>query len=90
MSPADWAGIFVSIMTLTVGFAGAVRWLVIHYFAELKPNGGSSLNDKIKLEVIPLLKELKQDTKELRENQAVIGERVARLEGRADASELDK
>jgi len=87
MSPADWAGIFVSIMTLVVGFTGAIRWLVKHYFeeikAELKPNGGSSLNDKIKLEIIPLLKEL-------RESQIVIGERVAKLEGRVEAQELDK
>jgi hypothetical protein len=25
----------------------AVRWLVKHYLAELKPNGGSSMNDRL-------------------------------------------
>jgi hypothetical protein len=25
----------------------AVRWLVKHYLAELKPNGGGSMNDRM-------------------------------------------
>ena len=45
------------------------------FLSELKPNGGSSLNDKISLEIIPMLKELRND-------QIVIGEKVAKLEGR--------
>jgi hypothetical protein len=28
-------------------FAGAVRWLVKHYLAELKPNGGGSMRDSV-------------------------------------------
>jgi hypothetical protein len=32
---------------LIAGFAGAVRWLVKHYLYELRPNGGSSLKDKV-------------------------------------------
>lgn len=47
MTPADWAGIAVAILTLVTGFAGAVRWLVKHYLYELRPNGGSSLKDKV-------------------------------------------
>lgn len=47
MSPADWAGLAVAVMTLTVGFSAAIRWLVKHYLNELKPNGGSSLKDKV-------------------------------------------
>jgi hypothetical protein len=47
MSPADWAGLAVAVMTLVAGFATAVRWLVKHYLNELKPNGGSSLKDKV-------------------------------------------
>jgi hypothetical protein len=47
MSPADWAGLAVAIMTLLVGFSAAIRWLVKHYLYELKPNGGSSLRDKV-------------------------------------------
>lgn len=47
MTPANWAGLIVSIIAIVSGFAGAVRWLVKHYLAELKPNGGSSLRDSI-------------------------------------------
>ena len=47
MSPADWAGLAVAVMTLVAGFATAVRWLVKHYLNELKPNGGASLKDKV-------------------------------------------
>jgi hypothetical protein len=47
MTPANWAALAVSVMTIIVGFASLVRWLVKHYLYELKPNGGSSLKDKI-------------------------------------------
>ena len=47
MTPADWAAIAVSILSLITGFAALVRWLVKHYLYELKPNGGSSLKDKV-------------------------------------------
>lgn len=60
MTPADWAGITVAILTLVAGLAGAVRWMVKHYLYELRPNGGSSLKDKINLleEKVELLTEL--------------------------------
>jgi hypothetical protein len=47
MTPNEWAGLAVAIFTLIAGFAGAVRWLVKHYLYELRPNGGSSLKDKV-------------------------------------------
>ena len=47
MTIMDWAGIAVSVMTLIMGFAGLVRWLVKHYLAELKTNGGSSVKDQV-------------------------------------------
>ena len=47
MTPAEWGGLAVAIITLVTAFAGLVRWLVKHYLAELKPNGGSSLKDKV-------------------------------------------
>lgn len=47
MSPADWAGLAVSLLTLISGFAMAVKWLVKHYLNELKPNGGSSIKDTV-------------------------------------------
>lgn len=47
MTPANWAGLIVSIIAIITGFAGAVRWLVKHYLYELKPNSGSSMRDSI-------------------------------------------
>jgi hypothetical protein len=47
MTPNEWAGVAVAIATLVASFAGSVRWLVKHYLAELKPNGGSSIKDKV-------------------------------------------
>ena len=47
MTPADWAGIAVSIIAIVTGFASGVRWLVKHYLYVLKPNGGGSLKDKV-------------------------------------------
>lgn len=47
MSAQDYAAIAVSVMTIVGGFATAVRWLVKHYLAELKPNSGSSLKDSV-------------------------------------------
>lgn len=47
MTAQDYAAIAVSVMTIIAGFASAVRWLVKHYLAELKPNSGSSLKDSV-------------------------------------------
>jgi hypothetical protein len=37
----------VAVTTVIGSFIGLVRWLVKHYLAELKPNGGGSMNDRI-------------------------------------------
>lgn len=47
MTPTDWAGLAVAVTTLIGALAAAVRWMVKHYLTELKPNGGSSLKDKV-------------------------------------------
>jgi hypothetical protein len=47
MSATDWAGLAVALMTIIVGFAGLIRWLVKHYLSELRPNSGSSLRDSV-------------------------------------------
>jgi len=47
MTPTEWAGIAIAVTTLVTAFAGLVRWLVKHYLTELKPNGGSSIKDKV-------------------------------------------
>jgi hypothetical protein len=47
MNAADYATIAVAVTVIITAFAGAVRWLVKHYLAELKPNGGSSMRDSV-------------------------------------------
>ena len=47
MTPADWAGLIVSVISVAAAFMTAIRWLVKHYLNELRPNGGSSLKDSV-------------------------------------------
>ena len=47
MTVQDWAALAVAVTTLVGALTAAVRWMVKHYLAELKPNGGSSLRDKV-------------------------------------------
>lgn len=47
MTATDYATVAVSVIAIITAFAGAVRWLVKHYLAELKPNGGSSMRDSV-------------------------------------------
>ena len=48
MTAQDYATIAVAVCTIVGAFATSIRWLVKHYLAELKPNGGSSLKDSVK------------------------------------------
>jgi len=47
MNPADWAGLAVAISTLIGALSMGVKHLTKHYLSELKPNGGSSIKDKV-------------------------------------------
>jgi hypothetical protein len=47
MNPMDWASFSVAIISIVGSVALGVKWLVKHYLNELKPNGGSSLKDKV-------------------------------------------
>jgi hypothetical protein len=51
MSIESWIGIIVGISTIVTSAGLGVRWLVRHYFdeikTELKPNSGSSLKDQV-------------------------------------------
>jgi hypothetical protein len=81
MSTADWATTLAG-FTATAAFIGVIgSWIMRawmkNFLDELKPNGGTSLNDKINLEIIPMLKDLRKD-------QVHIKEKVAKLEGRFD------
>lgn len=93
---ADLSGLL-----LILGSVGAgARWYIKQhsvdtfkeYLDELKPNHGSSLNDAIKLHILPAVnelrddvKELKLDLKELREENLQMAKDIARLEGRMQA-----
>jgi hypothetical protein len=37
----------VGIISILGSLAFGIKWLVKHYFAELRPNGGSSLKDQV-------------------------------------------
>ena len=51
MSTQDWAAFILTLATIFTISVGGVRFLVKHYFsemkAELKPNSGSSLKDQV-------------------------------------------
>jgi hypothetical protein len=47
MSAVDIAAVAVGIVTTLGGVAAFLQFLVKHYLAELKPNGGSSMNDRL-------------------------------------------
>ena len=66
MTALDWSAFVAAVTASLVVFVGFGRWVIKAYLAELKPNGGSSLADKIKLEILPLLGEIKADLAELR------------------------
>ena len=47
MSPQDWAAIVAISATVLTGTAALLRFIVIHYLQEMKPNSGSSMRDSI-------------------------------------------
>ena len=47
MNITDWAGFIVALISILGSTALGVKWLVKHYLNELKPNGGSSMKDKV-------------------------------------------
>jgi len=45
---AEAIAAYATAASIVIGsFIGLVRWLVKHYLAELKPNGGGSMNDRL-------------------------------------------
>jgi len=47
MTANEWAAIAVAVGTLIGFLVTGVRFLVKSYLSELKPNGGSSVKDKV-------------------------------------------
>ena len=47
MSYQDWAAIVAISATVLTGTAALLRFVILHYLKELKPNSGSSMNDRL-------------------------------------------
>jgi len=47
MSLGDWIAVIAVAFTALGGVTGIVQFLVKHYLAELRPNGGNSVKDQI-------------------------------------------
>jgi len=47
MSPQDIAAIVAAVVTGLGGVFAGMKFMVKHYLAELKPNGGGSMNDRL-------------------------------------------
>ena len=44
MNVSDYVAVVVGITTVTATLLTALKWMIKHYLAELKPNGGGSMN----------------------------------------------
>ena len=60
MTIADWAMLIATILGIASTLLMGLRWLVKSFLYELKPNGGSSMKDKVNAleEKVDLLTEL--------------------------------
>lgn len=47
MSIADWSTTISGVLAVTIAAGASIRWVIKHYLAELKPNSGSSMNDRL-------------------------------------------
>ena len=47
MSVPDWATTISGALAVIVAVGASIRWIIKHYLAELKPNSGSSMNDRL-------------------------------------------
>jgi hypothetical protein len=47
MSVQDITAIAVAVVTLLGGATAMMKFMIKHYLSELKPNGGSSVSDRI-------------------------------------------
>ena len=47
MTVDQWATTISGFLAVILAVGAGFRWLIKHYLAELKPNGGSSMNDRL-------------------------------------------
>ena len=77
MTVEQTIGIILAFFSIGGSVIAAVHGLVKHYFRdaldtlkELKPNGGSSIHDRINKDIIPMLKEMQESITDLKVGQA--------------------
>lgn len=49
ISPEIIAALFTGIISLLAGIFGFTKWMIDKFLKELKPNGGSSIKDKVEV-----------------------------------------
>ena len=47
MTIDQWATTISGFLAVVLAIGASFRWLIKHYLKELKPNGGSSMNDRL-------------------------------------------
>lgn len=47
MTSLDWLGVVVAMCSVVGAITATTRFMVKHYLTELKPNGGSSIKDRV-------------------------------------------
>ena len=47
MTVDQWATTISGFLAVALTIGAAFRWLIKHYLKELKPNGGSTMNDRL-------------------------------------------
>lgn len=77
-------GIASSVVVVLGGVGASMRWVIKNYLKELKPNSGASLNDVIKLQVLPSLQRLEANQETIKSDVSEIKTKNANLEGRFD------
>lgn len=79
MSILDWVALMVGGIAIASAAITVTKWIIKNEVRDIKTettaNGGSSMNDKVKLEIVPLLNEIRKE-------QIEIGKKVANLDGR--------
>jgi hypothetical protein len=60
------SGLIAIVTSVVLGLKKFNEYVVKEYLSELKPNGGNSLADKIRLEILPLLGEIRSEVSEMK------------------------
>ena len=47
MTVDQWATTISGFLAVAITLSAGFRWLIKHYLKELKPNGGTSMNDRL-------------------------------------------